>query len=222
MRLGISGISISKPDHSVLNRDVRKAKSSRPNHRQTGLIDVTEQHPLNTLQGLWKVDYDCVLVGKGRQAYSRAKEYVRQWKHMDLGWVDTNKPPTQVGDVVVVMGKVLGLLWMRNPMTITFQEEQQATIPGRSVTAGRQVPKSSKKGMRYDIGNTTVEGHSLAGAERFSVQWCKEDDSVWYEILAVSRPATLLAIASYPLARFYQSKFRRDSTAAVQAAVGGH
>lgn len=35
-------------------------------------------------------------VGKGRQAYSRAKEYVRQWKHMDLGWVDTNKPPTQV------------------------------------------------------------------------------------------------------------------------------
>ena len=34
-------------------------------------------------------------VGKGRQAYSRAKEYVRQWKHMDLGWVDTNKPPTQ-------------------------------------------------------------------------------------------------------------------------------
>lgn len=52
----------------------------------------------------------------------------------------------QVGDVVVVMGKVLGLLWMRNPMTITFQEEQQATIPGRSVTAGRQVPKSSKKG----------------------------------------------------------------------------
>ena len=35
-------------------------------------------------------------VGKGRQAYSRAKEYVRQWKHMDLGWVDTNKPLTQV------------------------------------------------------------------------------------------------------------------------------
>ncbi len=26
MRLGISGISINKPDHSVLERDVRKAK----------------------------------------------------------------------------------------------------------------------------------------------------------------------------------------------------
>ena len=57
---------------------------------------------------------------------------------------DTNL--VQVGDVVVVMGKVLGLLWMRNPMTITFQKEQQAAIPGRAVTAGQQVPNSSKKG----------------------------------------------------------------------------
>jgi hypothetical protein len=57
---------------------------------------------------------------------------------------DTNL--VQVGDVVVVMGKVLGLLWMRNPMTITFQKEQQAPVPGRAVTAGRQVPRSSKKG----------------------------------------------------------------------------
>ncbi len=112
--------------------DICLVCSSRPNHTQKGLTDVTEQHPFDTLQGLWNVDYDCVQVwlpkcpeitwllchrlpvpdlpnanakhavmmgvlqvGKGRQAYSRAKEYVRQWKHMDLGWVDTNKPSTQ-------------------------------------------------------------------------------------------------------------------------------
>jgi uncharacterized protein (UPF0548 family) len=33
--------------------------------------------------------------------------------------------------------------------------------------------------MRYDLGQTCLQGHSLAGEERFSVQWCQEDDSVW-------------------------------------------
>ena len=41
-----------------------------------------------------------------------------------------------------------------------------------------------------------------------------------YEIYAISRPATLLALASYPLARYYQARFRRESMAAVAAAVG--
>lgn len=34
-------------------------------------------------------------------------------------------------------------------------------------------------GLRYDFGQTTLEGHSLAGEERFSVQWSDDDDSVW-------------------------------------------
>jgi hypothetical protein len=41
-----------------------------------------------------------------------------------------------------------------------------------------------------------------------------------YEIYAISRPATLLALASYPLARYYQTRFRRESMAAVASAVG--
>ncbi len=40
-----------------------------------------------------------------------------------------------------------------------------------------------------------------------------------YEIYAVSRPATLLALASYPLTRHYQRRFRRESIEAVRAAA---
>ena len=35
-------------------------------------------------------------VGSGRQAYSNAKEAIKQWKHMDLGWVATNRPVIEV------------------------------------------------------------------------------------------------------------------------------
>ena len=40
-----------------------------------------------------------------------------------------------------------------------------------------------------------------------------------YEMYAFSRPDTMLARATYPLARFFQRKFRRDSAAAIAAAV---
>ena len=40
-----------------------------------------------------------------------------------------------------------------------------------------------------------------------------------YEMYAFNRPDTLLARATYPLARFFQRKFRRDSAAAIAAAV---
>ncbi len=35
-------------------------------------------------------------VGEGKQAYDNAKDFVKDWKHMDLGWVDTNRPPVEV------------------------------------------------------------------------------------------------------------------------------
>jgi hypothetical protein len=40
-----------------------------------------------------------------------------------------------------------------------------------------------------------------------------------YEVYTISRPATLLAFASYPLTRYYQRKFRKESAAAVRDAV---
>lgn len=40
-----------------------------------------------------------------------------------------------------------------------------------------------------------------------------------YEVYAFSRPDTLLACATYPLARFFQRKFRRDSAAAMALAA---
>lgn len=35
-------------------------------------------------------------VGRGKQAYDNAKIFVKQWKHMGLGWLDTNRPPVEV------------------------------------------------------------------------------------------------------------------------------
>lgn len=57
-----------------------------------------------------------------------------------------------------------------------------------------------------------------SGEERFLIEW-KDDDSVWYDILAFSRPGHFLAAATYPVARFYQRQFAKQSMRAVKAAA---
>lgn len=34
-------------------------------------------------------------------------------------------------------------------------------------------------GRRMAVAHSTLQGHALAGEERFSVEWHKQDDSVW-------------------------------------------
>ncbi len=49
---------------------------------------------------------------------------------------------------------------------------------GRAVT-WRVADGRRAAGRRYDFGQATCAGHGLAGEERFSVQWRRDDDSVW-------------------------------------------
>ncbi len=52
----------------------------------------------------------------------------------------------QVDSVLIVMARVLGLLWMRNPLAIVHHKEQPGLVPACPILSGRQQPESLKKG----------------------------------------------------------------------------
>lgn len=143
-----------------------------------------------------------VKVGAGRRAYQRAQDLLRQWRHFDLGWAFVNRPEVKPGAGVVVTARSLGL-WTQNPLKISFVEE------------GRRRLAAQRPGRRFAFGHTTLSGHQIAGEERFSVEWDRSDDSVWYEIYTLSRPATPLAALAAPLLRHYQRRFAAESAAAM-------
>jgi uncharacterized protein (UPF0548 family) len=64
----------------------------------------------------------------------------------------------------------------------------------------------------------TLPGHLFAGEERFRVWWDRTDDSVWYEVVAYSRPAVPLSRLTYPLLRQIQRKFGPESLIAMRHA----
>ena len=72
---------------------------------------------------------------------------------------------------------------------------------------------------KYGFAYGTLQDHAEQGEEKFSVEWA-EDNSVWYDILAFSRPRQWQAKVARPLSRRLQKRFARDSMAAMARAVG--
>jgi uncharacterized protein (UPF0548 family) len=142
-------------------------------------------------------DQQRVLLGHGEEVFARACEALRRWV-MFPAWARIFPPgqEQQPGRVVAMVTRLAGLWWV-NPARILERIEE----PDRC-------------GLTYG----TLCEHAECGEERFLVVRLP-DGSVWYEMTAFSRPRHWLAWLGFPLARWWQLRFVRDSQAAMQAAV---
>jgi uncharacterized protein (UPF0548 family) len=121
----------------------------------------------------------------------------------DLGWVTVHPPeaPLAPGTAVAVVARHHGF-WSMNPCRIVraFDDDVDGV-------------------RRFGFAYGTLPGHGAAGEERFTVEWRRADDAVWYDLYALSRPAHPLMRLGYPVARRLQRRFARESMRAMAEAV---
>ncbi len=88
-------------------------------------------------------------VGTGKRAYARARQYVTEWRNMELGWTGTNRPPAKAGAELCVMAHVLGLLWSCNPLRIIYAHERKGPtlLPGREALKAKRQPPCTRRGV---------------------------------------------------------------------------
>jgi len=156
-----------------------------------------------TIPAGYMLDHNRVRLGAGEATFERATAAVRRWGMFDTGWMRLCWPdaPIAPGTTVVVLASLPGL-WSLNVCRIVY------TIDAEDAT-------SRRVGFAYG----TLPVHEALGEERFQVEWNHPDDSVWYDILAFSRPKSLMARLGYPVARLMQQRFGRDSKRAMVRAV---
>ncbi|KMZ74379.1 hypothetical protein ZOSMA_12G00640 [Zostera marina] len=138
-----------------------------------------------------------------------AKSALQSWKHFELDWACV-EPNTSVekGTNFCVCARILrGFPWVAMPLQIVFVND---TAFG----------SNNEKG-RFDFGSGTLCGHLLAGEERFSIQWDK-DDRVWYEISSFSKPAHFLSALGYPIVKSMQTNFSMGSIHALLKHMTDH
>jgi uncharacterized protein (UPF0548 family) len=150
----------------------------------------------------YDVDHNRIQLGTGRNTFERAKAALCRWEMFNLGWVQRHWPDALItaNSTVAVMAHVCGL-WITNACRIVHVREETGLV--------------DMCGFAYG----TLPAHVARGEERFLVQWDHREDSVWYDLLAISQPRHILARAGYPYMRHLQRCFARDSLRAMRHAT---
>ena len=150
----------------------------------------------------YAVDRTRVKLGSGEGVYRAARFAFERWEQFRLGWIEAvpTDTPLKAGEVVAIVARVFGV-WWANACRVVYAVDETGPV--------------SRFGFAYG----TLPDHAESGEERFLIEWDRADDSVWYDILAFSRPHHLLARLGYPLTRRTQRRFARDSAAAMLRAV---
>jgi len=149
----------------------------------------------------YTMDHNRVQLGSGANCFDAAIAAIREWKTFDLGWVHlfSSETPIEKGATVAVVINHLGF-WSMSACRIAYVVEDHGPVE------------------RYGFAYGTLAEHAERGEERFIVEWNQDDDSVWYDILALSKPGPM-ATLGYPFTRRLQKRFARDSKKAMKRAV---
>ena len=149
----------------------------------------------------YKVDHRRVAIGHGPADFAAARRAIEQWRCGDLGWVflAPDDHPPEVGHVVAVVAKSLGLWWM-------------------NACRVRSVLDETDPHPRYGFAHGTLHDHIGRGEERFLVEMTP-DGTVWYDLRAYSKPSKWFSRAGYWFMWGKQRQFGHDSCAAMTAIV---
>jgi uncharacterized protein (UPF0548 family) len=156
----------------------------------------------------WRVDHHRVALGFGREAFCRAKAGIQAWRMF----------PAEItavfGADLPHEGLTVAVLFDARPLPISL------LMPAR--VAYLIDDSETRDGQRFDrfgFAYGTLPDHAERGEERFLVEWNRSDDSVHYDLLAVSQPRHWIVRLAYPYTRYQQARFRRLSGLAMQRAA---
>ena len=146
----------------------------------------------------YTLDHNRIELGRGPEVYRRAVEALKQWRQFELGWVTLVPHGVRVEEGAVVAVKArAGGMWSVNACRVVYVIDEPE---------------------RFGFAYGTLPDHIERGEERFLIE-CQSDDTVWYDILAFSRPRHPLVRAGFLYARSLQKRFARDSLKVMRSIV---
>jgi len=151
------------------------------------------------------LDHHRVNLGKGQECFDSAVKALREWKPFSLNWVSvhSNETPLRTGEMVGVVAQNLGL-WSLNLCRIVYvleECEEDGSI------------------QRFGFAYGTLPCHVERGEERFLVEWSRDDDTVWFDLLAFSAPAHWLVKMGTPIGRYFQRCFAQEACVRMKRTV---
>ena len=185
----------SAPSESRVERFLAENRASHFTYSEMGAT-------AGLIPPLYTTDHNRVKLGNGSRTWTAAVEAIRSWQMFNLDWIRLYSPSTPIvpGENVAVLASYFNCYWL-NACRIVYVVDENTPL------------------KRFGFAYGTLEDHAESGEERFLVEWNRDTDEVWYDLLAFSRPNQFLSRIGYPFTRQAQKKFATGSKAAMVRAV---
>jgi uncharacterized protein (UPF0548 family) len=176
--------SITKPGRDVILKFISEQSDQQFSYPEVGFSREAAPNRYNA-------DHHRAKLGQGFEIFERGKAAIRAWKMFDMPWLELCWPdaPIEAGTGVAVAVSHLGF-WSLNACRIVYVIEE----PGKL--------------ERYGFAYGTLPQHGEIGEERFTVEYDRENENVWYDVYALSRPGPFARLA-YPYTRSLEKFCRR-------------
>lgn len=183
-------LHILRPSAKKMPKLVQKWRNKPLTYQEVGCTRLEKIPPG------YNKDKHRILLGNGEQTFLAAKSAVQNWKMYDLGWMDVHRPlvPIKEGEVSVTFIKLFGIWFGAIPCRIVYTINEN---------------NSEKSLFGFAFG--TIEDHPEIGEEKFVIEWDHSNDNVYYEVCAISRSGHFLTKCGYPVMRYLQNCFFRDT-----------
>ena len=189
--------SLTAPREDEVRRFISKQKDSSFSYPDVGAS-------ATAVPAGYNLDHNRVQLGRGENTWQRALGAIRAWRMFSMPWVNLHwqSAPIAVGTDIAVSLHHFGF-YSLNACRIVYLVDEEGAV------------------KRFGFAYGTLAEHAESGEERFTVEWNRADDTVWYDILAFSRPRQMLARLGHPLSRSLQKRFAEGSKAAMINAASG-
>lgn len=175
---------------------IRGSVAAEPYSYRTGILDGITPPGMSN-------DRLEVTLGSGDEVWRRARRALDDWQQFNLTWVDITTEGTapRPGLEVLVSARRLGIGMLAACRVIETHDVQSSDMD------------------RYGFSYGTLRSHIGRGEELFEVWREPATGRVGYTIHAMAAPGRWYSRLARPLFDHYRTVFRRDSGAAMRAAV---
>ncbi len=191
-----------RPSDDTIARFVEASRQLPLSYGPVGLVREESARRDSAQTGGRNFDEAVVAVGSGAADFERARAALAAWKQFDIGWVELYPRGASVepGTIVAILIRHLGF-WSLNGARVVYRVGDRH--------------RHNHFGFAYG----TLPNHAEGGEERFDVTLNPDSGEVTYRIRAVSWPRAALTRIGYPITRWLQARFRRDSAAAMTRTI---
>ena len=187
---------LTKPKSEKIQKRVAAIQMQPPS-----LVDYGTLHGPESVPPIldFVIDHRRSQIGYRNRDFERAKVAFSHWKNFELGWVNVANPKLLIEKdaIVAVVVHTCGL-W--------------SVIYSRIIHV---IDDPTRFGFVY----RTTEFHVERGEERFLLEVDPASNAVYYDLLAISKPAHFLSRIGYQITRHFQKRFAIESHLAMKLAI---